>query len=500
MEFYSDTSTAPSPTNAGRLTSLNDSKFLGDSPFHEIARQGDIERAQSHLLQILKSHGKSAVSQTLLLCNNLNETPFDVAGLIGLKNRIEFRQFLSDFVKTHKIPISFKTLLLHHPDTLLHAQHSSSPSSSQGGLIWEGPDRIIEVFKKLYASTNELPFNVQASFNFPEISEETILRCHSMEYWYFLNELTNELKDKPNLPVAFTPAIQRDFLKFSQDQCKANEDSDSSFNSHTLRAAILAASSACHAVDQVFQNNSRNALCLIRPPGHHAGVDGPVQGCTGCGFSILNSVAIAAFHAAMNKGKKVAIIDFDSHHGNGTEDILKRRGLPDKILFVSTHLYDSVYFPSSGETDFESQGIFNIPIKPMWDKTSKIYTRNQTKPQIEAIEGRVTELLENFKPDIILLSAGFDAAAGDLGNLSLETGKQGSDLSPRDFGTMTRLVMRLANKLCNGRVVSVLEGGYGSFKCGFDQNISNGKRKRCVKIDRTVFVNSLLAHFEQLHK
>lgn len=202
-------------------------------------------------------------------------------------------------------------------------------------------------------------------------------------------------------------------------------------------AALRAAGLAVSAVDAVATGRVRNAFCVVRPPGHHATAD------RGMGFCIFNNVAIAARHAQKAHGiGKVLIVDWDVHHGNGTQDIFYDDGT---VLFFSTHqwpLYPGTGPRSERGTAAGAGLTINCPL-PEGSARAEVLgaMREELEPAADA-----------FRPELVLISAGFDSRAGDpLGGFLLRD---------EDFAEMTRLVMGIAARHAGGRVVSLLEGGY----------------------------------------
>ncbi|MEQ1853712.1 MAG: histone deacetylase [Chthoniobacteraceae bacterium] len=202
-------------------------------------------------------------------------------------------------------------------------------------------------------------------------------------------------------------------------------------------AAMAAAGCALAAVEAVVQGDAKTGFCLIRPPGHHASAD------RGMGFCIVNDVALAARHARRRLGiGRVAIIDWDVHHGNGTQDIFYADG---SVFFFSTH--QSPWYPGTGRASETGEGegkgtTLNCPL-PAGSGRAEIF---------ECFEKRLLPAMEKFRPELVLISAGFDSRAGDpLGQFLL---------TDADFADLTRLVRGFAGKHAQGRVVSVLEGGY----------------------------------------
>ncbi len=208
-------------------------------------------------------------------------------------------------------------------------------------------------------------------------------------------------------------------------------DTDTSMNSKTYRAALLAAGAAVEAVDAVLAGELENAFCAVRPPGHHACGDRAM------GFCFFNNIAIAAKYAVARHGlERVAIIDFDVHHGNGTEDIVAG---DDRILMVS--YFQHPFYPEGGALKRDSN-LLNVPV-PAYTKGMDIR---------EVVDGIWIPRLEEFKPQLIFISAGFDAhREDDMGQLGLVEA---------DFQWITKRIKYVAQRHCEGRIVSVLEGGY----------------------------------------
>jgi len=210
-----------------------------------------------------------------------------------------------------------------------------------------------------------------------------------------------------------------------------NIDADTVAAPGTWNAALRAAGAAVAATDAVIDGSIANAFCSTRPPGHHATRDSAM------GFCFFNNVAVAARHALDVRGlERVAIIDFDVHHGNGTEDIIAG---DERVLMAS--IFQHPLYPYTGAVPMGTNMI-NVPVPP--------YTRG---PQIRAlIEENWLERLDEFAPQMIFVSAGFDAHRED------ELGQLG--LIEADYAWITEKIMALADKHAQGRIVSCLEGGY----------------------------------------
>jgi acetoin utilization deacetylase AcuC-like enzyme len=211
-------------------------------------------------------------------------------------------------------------------------------------------------------------------------------------------------------------------------------DPDTMMNPHTLAAARRAAGAGVLAVDEVMGGRVANAFCAVRPCGHHATQRRPM------GFCLFNNIGVAAAYALQKKGlDRVAIIDFDVHHGNGTEDMFSEEGWQDKVLMAS--FFQHPFYPGSGTQD-PAPNMVNVPLSAGSDGAAARKVMQQYW----------LPALEKFKPQMILISAGFDAHKEDLlGGLALEDD---------DYAWMTRELMQVAQQHSDGRIVSMLEGGY----------------------------------------
>lgn len=214
-------------------------------------------------------------------------------------------------------------------------------------------------------------------------------------------------------------------------------EADTVVSRQSFDVALRASGTACDAVDRVLKNDHKRACCLTRPPGHHALTDDPM------GFCLFNHVAVAAQHAiAEHKLSRVMIVDWDVHHGNGTQDIFDDDA---EVYFLSAHRFP--FYPGSGTAEETGTGkglgtVFNLPVE--YGTARRQY--------LAEFEQLLADCAKRCQPELILISAGFDAHRLDpIGSLDLET---------EDFATLTQLVLDVADGYCGGRCVSLLEGGY----------------------------------------
>jgi acetoin utilization deacetylase AcuC-like enzyme len=214
-------------------------------------------------------------------------------------------------------------------------------------------------------------------------------------------------------------------------------EADTVISPRSYDVAVMAAGAGLSAVDAVLTGESKRALCLVRPPGHHA------LGDAAMGFCLFNNVALAAAHAVRRHGlNRVLVVDFDVHHGNGTQDIFYESA---EVYFLSIHRFP--FYPGTGAPNETGSGRglgtkFNLPVR---FGTSR-------HDYLEQFQTALRDAAARARPELLLLSAGFDAHRADpVGSLGLET---------EDFGPITRLLVEVADTHCQGRVVSLLEGGY----------------------------------------
>ena len=288
------------------------------------------------------------------------------------------------------------TLLITHPACLDHLTPLGHP---------ERPDRLRAVASALA----DEKFNALVRVEAPTAPFETIALCHPMEYILQIRE-----------------ASPKDGM--------VRLDADTSMSPGTFEAALRAAGGAIHAVNEVMTNKANNAFVATRPPGHHTETARPM------GFCLFNNAAIAARYAQDHYGiSRAAVVDFDVHHGNGSQDIF---WADQTVLYCSTH--QMPLYPGTGAVNErgEHDTIVNAPLKP-----------GDGGPAFrQAFENSILPRLRKFGPEIVVISAGFDAHVRDpLANLTLVED---------DFAWATRKLMEVADASAEGRIVSMLEGGY----------------------------------------
>ena len=290
------------------------------------------------------------------------------------------------------------TAIYSHPDCRLHDMGSGHP---------ECPQRLDAIHDYLLATGLEAALDVRSA---PLASLDSLALAHESHYVAELQDLLAQISASGK-PRALDP--------------------DTVAGPGTWQAALRAAGAAVAATEAVIAGEVDNAFCAVRPPGHHA-----TRG-EAMGFCFFNNVAVAARHALDRCGlERVAIVDFDVHHGNGTEDIVAG---DERVLMVS--IFQHPLYPYSGAVPLGTN-MCNLPIPP--------YTRG---PEVrELIEAMWMPRLEEFKPQMIFISAGFDAhREDDLGQLGLVEA---------DYEWMTHRIKSVADRHAGGRIVSCLEGGY----------------------------------------
>jgi acetoin utilization deacetylase AcuC-like enzyme len=287
------------------------------------------------------------------------------------------------------------TALITHTACLYHETPAGHP---------ESPDRLRAVLRRLEGPE----FTTLTRLEAPRASREQIGRVHPT---YFIDALLNAVPERGLVQV----------------------DGDTILSPGSGEAALRAAGALVLAVDRVMSGEIRNAFCAVRPPGHHA------EPTDAMGFCMFNNVGVGALHARESHGlNRIAVLDFDVHHGNGTQAMFTDD--PD-LFFGSTH--QMPLYPGTGRREERGRGnIHNWPLPPGADGEAFR----------AAWDAHILPKLEAFQPEFIFISAGFDAHRADpLANLNL---------TEEDFAWITARLCRIAGAACDGRIVSTLEGGY----------------------------------------
>ena len=285
-------------------------------------------------------------------------------------------------------------LFISHPDCALHEMAAGHP---------ESPERLVAISSQL-ESSDISPELIHESA--PMASRDQLYRVHDPRY----------------VDAIFDAAPASGMIML---------DPDTSMNQHSLNAALRAAGAMVFAIDQVIESETKKAFCNVRPPGHHA------ESRRAMGFCIFNNIAVGAAHALqVHNLERVAIFDFDVHHGNGTEEIFSDNPA---VMLCSSFQYP--FYPYSG-ADTRSDHIINLPLPAGTDGAA--YKK--------AVEEHLLPAMDGFKPQLVLISAGFDAHADDpLASLRLVE---------EDYAWVTSAIREIAEQHAEGRIVSTLEGGY----------------------------------------
>ena len=263
------------------------------------------------------------------------------------------------------------------------------------------------------------------------------------ELWEDVLEVEAVAAKRSDIQAAHTPQHFK-HVEEAVREGRGYLDADTMVSGDSLEAALRGAGASCQAIDLVMEGAVKNAFVPVRPPGHHATPDRAM------GFCLFNNVGVAARYAQKRYKEidRVAILDWDVHHGNGTQGIFYD---DPSIFYFSMHQYP--WYPGTGTRGETGQGrgrgyTLNVPLRAM----------TPTAEQRRAFESAIEEMASRFTPDLIIISAGFDAHADDpLGQLLL---------TDDDFVQMTRVVKDWANEACGGRLVSCMEGGYNLMTLG----------------------------------
>jgi acetoin utilization deacetylase AcuC-like enzyme len=288
---------------------------------------------------------------------------------------------------------------------LAYISHEACKAHRMGAYHPECPERLHAIQDRMIASGMEM---LVTHYDAPEATVEQLARVHTREYIGMLFDAAPKTAD---------------VLTWV--------DGDTAMNSGTLPAALRSAGAAILGVDLVMSERHHAAFCSVRPPGHHAGR------ASAAGFCFFNNVAVGAAHALEHHGlKRVAIVDFDVHHGNGTEDIFIG---DERVLLCSS--FQHPFYPGCG-ADTHAPNILNLPLPRLTDGAAyKAAVTAAWLPRLEA-----------FAPELIMVSAGFDGhAEDDMAHFNLRE---------LDYAWITKEIHDLARRYAKDRVVSCLEGGY----------------------------------------
>lgn len=316
----------------------------------------------------------------------------------------------------------------------IYQRHVTSPKNKQGKADehQESPRRITEIENALKQAGLMSEENSRQP---RKATDNEIQLCHQDDYLLALDEQITAFGKSKRCTSSFKPKKEHLTELFLSEI-------DLNISPGTKEASYYAVGAPLTAVDLMIKtaNEINRAYCIVRPPGHHAHAK------TGSGFCVFNNVAITAKYALNNGINRVLIVDWDVHHGDGTQELIQH----DKnIFYFSTHSDTSNGFfpgPHWGQVEANSENILNCPIDPR-----KVNPREAVK---EAFKSLVLKM-NDFKPELVLISCGFDAHKEEQ-----DIGPGGLQLEDEDFVEMTQTCVQIANQYSNGRIISVLEGGY----------------------------------------
>ncbi|KAK2196139.1 bifunctional Ureohydrolase domain superfamily/Histone deacetylase domain superfamily/Histone deacetylase domain/Ankyrin repeat-containing domain superfamily [Babesia duncani] len=377
-----------------------------------------------------------------------------------------------------------KTWIITHPTCLHHLalpEPTDAPNKRHRLVVTypENPTRLeVIISNNNGILRSDILENVKLLHSPPPASLADVLRVHD---WGYVNKLLNQVQ-----------VAQRRWVANSYWPILA--DGDTPVTPHSWSAALYAAGSVIAAVDAVCTGACKNAFCAVRPPGHHLGTWGGAHSPTfededfaagSQGFCLINNVAIGAAYAKYTYAprgiRRVAIIDFDVHHGNGTEQIIRNIGPKpikcaarspsnglqhnvyttwmgwrdandkEEVFFASIHAYDGVFYPGTGKPCVQ----YDNPTQPRIINVALPQGTSSEEFKYE-FETKICPYLFHFEPDLIFISAGFDGHYRDSVSFGF------TRYTERDFFHITQQIVTIANSVCDGRVVSVLEGGYNT--------------------------------------
>ncbi|KAF2071005.1 hypothetical protein CYY_007681 [Polysphondylium violaceum] len=360
---------------------------------------------------------------------------------------------------------AFKTIAIYHKICMQH---------NVPNFHLEKPDRIKVTVNCIHEFAQAHPDLVDIIDNPAEVDMRYVMAVHDAHY---IKKLETSLPPENSEYETHLESDQTGAMVTvaSHKDCEGDDETvyDTFVSHRSMKAALRASGSVCAAVDQVTRRGYTRAFCAIRPPGHHAGRYGRTNDAPSQGYCLINNVAIGAKYASLTAGySRIAVVDFDVHHGNGTQEILSG---DDNFLFISIHVCDDkrYFYPGTGKDQGdiidESTGsyegnILNIGLKR--NSNSSVF--------LQAWMDKIIPRLEAYKPQLIFLSAGFDGHKDDPTN--------GLKLHEEDYYVITKMVKTVAFKYSKGRIISVLEGGYGI------ENKTNSLQ-RCVNSHLRALIN-----------
>lgn len=355
---------------------------------------------------------------------------------------------------------SVMTRVLYHPECVNHVTPSGHP---------ECPQRMVNAIEILHQVEDLHPSALKIERLTQSVeelapSDSTLLMVHSPSYLQHLRQRATEAADDINVPLVFETHTERGTSTVQHLETRTTASNafnvltansgamDTYVSANSWNVALLAAGTVCLAVDKVMSGECRNAVCLVRPPGHHVGRDGRTTGAPSSGFCLLNNVIVGSMHARTYPNiRKCAVIDWDIHHGNGTEELM--RGDKD-AFFASIHLFTGLFFPGTGD-DHADDNIVNVALRNQGIGSGSRAFR-------QALSNVVLPAMDTFAPDIIFISAGFDGHKHDIigGMAAIKNTHVPAGYDEADYCWATHEIQKIADKHCSGRIVSVLEGGY----------------------------------------
>ncbi|KYR02367.1 hdaD, histone deacetylase family protein [Tieghemostelium lacteum] len=334
----------------------------------------------------------------------------------------------------------------------------------------ESPKRLSSVISAINELYQKFPEKIVIKNDPEEAQDKWILTVHSPDYLRQLDEITEKLDLNEiralNAPDGANSSTGGASLTINanQDQTGECEDGDTFISKLSLKAAKRSAGATISAIDHVFKGTVSSAFVAARPPGHHAGRDGLTSGTSSQGFCLLNNVCIGAKYAQLKYNlERIAIIDIDVHHGNGTEEIVAN---DNGFLFCSIHMFEEGFYPGSGAA---SQSVNTLeyqeeskPLQQQQQLNTNISTNNNIvniplDPKSSAVSflkafSIIIDRLNDYQPELLMISCGFDAHQDDhLASLCL---------TDENYIEITKQLRIVADRWAKGRIISVLEGGY----------------------------------------